>query len=84
MYAVPNLNTCEEKNWRGQKVVCCWNGTAVRGKKDWVWTENDQLSDAGEYTAVVQKSVKFKFFGFHECNYCMYRLPLVVWHRVYL
>ena len=28
------IMACEEKLWRGQKVLCCANGSAVRGKDE--------------------------------------------------
>ena len=44
---------CVEKQWRGHKVLCCENGSAVFSKnKQWIWTEERPL-----------------VCGFHENNF---------------
>ena len=37
------LQACKEKSWRGHRVLCCHNGTAIRKLDKWIWVQSSAL-----------------------------------------
>ena len=87
IYCYATVEACFQQQWRGHKVICCPNGTAIEtttGQKIWV-VQKSEVCDATGYVknSKVANWVLFTIIGTLSGCCCWWKFPFKkVWRTV--